>query len=86
MLKIYQPSPPPPPAQNIARELIGNGFNVRLSNSISLDRDVPDHRLPQCKNIHYDLEKLPRTSVVIVFYNEALSPLLRSVHSVLNRS
>jgi hypothetical protein len=32
------------------------------------------------------LAALPDTTVVMVFYNEALSMLLRSVHSVLNRS
>ena len=34
----------------------------------------------------YDLSALPETSVVFVFFNEPLSPLIRSVHSVLNRS
>ncbi|EGD79787.1 hypothetical protein PTSG_10772 [Salpingoeca rosetta] len=82
----WQPSPPPPPTKHVGRELVGNGFYVKLSDSIPLDRDVPDHRLPACKNIQHDLASLPRTSVVIVFYNEAWSPLMRSVHSVLNRS
>ena len=65
---------------------MGNGFYVKLSDSISLDRDVADQRMPACKALTYDLTTLPRTSVVIVFYNEAWSPLMRSVHSVLNRS
>eukprot|EP00045_Choanoeca_perplexa_P010796 m.111844 g.111844 ORF g.111844 m.111844 type:complete len:699 (-) comp15399_c0_seq1:176-2272(-) len=76
----------PPTPNNVARELIGNGFYVKLSDSISLDRDVPDYRMPECKNIKFDLDAMPRTSVVIVFFNEAWSPLMRSVHSVLNRS
>ena len=33
-----------------------------------------------------DFATLPQTSVVFVFYNEAMSTLLRSIHSVLNRS
>eukprot|EP00043_Microstomoeca_roanoka_P006139 m.60529 g.60529 ORF g.60529 m.60529 type:complete len:702 (+) comp13290_c0_seq2:77-2182(+) len=82
----WQLSAPPAATNNVARELVGNGFYVKLSDSISLDRDVADHRMPACRNIHYDLTTLPRTSVVIVFYNEAWSPLMRSVHSVLNRS
>lgn len=34
----------------------------------------------------YDLVKLPEASVIIVFYNEPFSTLMRSVHSVLNRT
>lgn len=34
----------------------------------------------------YDLTKLPEASVIIVFYNEPFSTLMRSVHSVLNRT
>ena len=34
----------------------------------------------------YDINELPRASVIMPFYNEALSMLLRTIHSVLNRS
>eukprot|EP00052_Salpingoeca_macrocollata_P010883 m.84081 g.84081 ORF g.84081 m.84081 type:complete len:558 (-) comp17769_c0_seq2:57-1730(-) len=79
-------SPRPQPPIDMAKELRDNGFFRRLSDSISLDRNVTDPRNPQCKSIEYDLQSLPQTSVVFVFYDEAMSTLLRSVHSVLNRS
>ncbi|EDQ87587.1 uncharacterized protein MONBRDRAFT_37866, partial [Monosiga brevicollis MX1] len=74
------------PTETGFKMLAGNGFNARLSDSISLDREASDFRMPACKSLHYDLDAIPETSVVIVFYNEAFSPLMRSVHSVLNRS
>eukprot|EP00042_Codosiga_hollandica_P030644 m.179076 g.179076 ORF g.179076 m.179076 type:complete len:594 (-) comp53415_c0_seq2:1232-3013(-) len=82
----WKPSAAPAPGGNIWAELAGNGFNARLSDSISLDRNVSDIRHPECAKVKYDYSKLPRASVVIVFHNEWLSALLRSVHSVLNRT
>ena len=77
-------------SQTQAEALKAQGFNLRLSDSLSLDRDVPDNRHRLCRtqlsSSHLDLSTLPRTTVVFVFHNEALSTLLRSVHSVLNRS
>eukprot|EP01147_Barroeca_monosierra_P009765 gene9766-1967_t len=62
-----------------------NCFNLKRSDSLALDRDIPDHRDTQCKTIKYP-DDLPTSSVVFVFFNEPLSPLLRSIHSVLNRT
>lgn len=59
-------------------------FNLRLK--ISLDRSLPDVRMAECKSIKYDLNWLARTSVVIIFTDEAWTPLLRTVHSVINRT
>lgn len=62
-------------------------FNSRLSDSLPLDREQRDVRSPGCAKLHESYPKdLPSASVVIVFHNENLSVLLRSVHSVLNHS
>ncbi|XP_064456524.1 polypeptide N-acetylgalactosaminyltransferase 5-like [Ornithodoros turicata] len=62
-----------------------HAFNEFVSNKISVFRSLPDPRHPACKNRRYP-KSLPETSVVIIFYNEAWSTLLRTMHSVLNRS
>uniref|UniRef100_A0A8C7WRK4 Glycosyltransferase 2-like domain-containing protein n=1 Tax=Oryzias sinensis TaxID=183150 RepID=A0A8C7WRK4_9TELE len=62
-----------------------NGFNIFVSDRISLNRSVPDIRHPNCKQKLY-AERLPNTSIIIPFHNEGWSSLLRTVHSVLNRS
>ena len=45
-----------------------------------------DSRYPACKNISYNVSQLQETSVIIIFHNEAWSTLLRTVHSVLDKS
>ncbi|RXM99103.1 Polypeptide N-acetylgalactosaminyltransferase 13 [Acipenser ruthenus] len=55
------------------------------SDMIALNRSLPDVRLEGCKTKVYP-DTLPNTSIVIVFHNEAWSTLLRTVHSVINRS
>lgn len=60
-------------------------MNVVASDKISHDRSIPDTRIPECKTIKYD-DDLPDASVVIIFHNEAWSPLIRTVHSVYNRT
>ncbi|XP_055035116.1 polypeptide N-acetylgalactosaminyltransferase 10 [Misgurnus anguillicaudatus] len=62
-----------------------NGFNIFVSNRIALNRSLPDIRHPNCKMKLY-AEKLPNTSIIIPFHNEGWSSLLRTVHSILNRS
>lgn len=40
----------------------------------------------RCQNAYTNIAGLPKTSVIIVFHNEAWSTLLRTVWSVINRS
>lgn len=62
-----------------------NGFNILVSDRISLNRSLPDIRVKQCKNRKY-LEKLSTVSVIIPFHNEGFTTLLRSIHSIINRT
>ena len=62
-------------------------INVTRSDLTSPDRDLPDTRPSVCLTANYTRTKhLPTASVIIPFYNEALSMILRAVHSVLNKS
>ncbi|KAM6903292.1 polypeptide N-acetylgalactosaminyltransferase 4 [Lycodopsis pacificus] len=58
-------------------------INIHVSDRISLHRHIQDHRMNECRNKKFDYRRLPTTSVIIAFYNEAWSTLLRTVHSVL---
>lgn len=62
-------------------------FNQYLSDLISVRRQLPDYRGEYCKAMEANYSKnLPATSVIIIFHNEAWTSLLRSVHSVIDRS
>lgn len=61
-------------------------INIYLSDKISLHRHIEDNRLSGCKTKSYNYRRLPTTSVIIAFYNEAWSTLLRTIHSVLETS
>ncbi|KAF6026707.1 GALNT1 [Bugula neritina] len=67
-----------------------NQFNLLASELMSLNRSLPDYRLSSCKSVPcYEpslTRKLPHTSIIIVFHNEAWTTLLRTVHSAINRS
>ena len=60
-------------------------FNLLVSEMISVNRSLKDVRMEACKSKKYPAV-LPTTTVVIVFHNEAWSTLLRSIHSIINRS
>ncbi|XP_054740666.1 putative polypeptide N-acetylgalactosaminyltransferase 9 isoform X2 [Anastrepha obliqua] len=63
-----------------------NAFNQYVSDMISVHRSLPDTRDAWCKEPGRYLKNLPATDVIICFHNEAWSVLLRTVHSVLDRS
>jgi len=63
-----------------------NAFNQYVSDKISVHRSLPDPRDDWCKAEDRFLTNLPATSVVVCFHNEAWSVLLRTVHSILDRS
>ncbi|KAG5280885.1 hypothetical protein AALO_G00065100 [Alosa alosa] len=51
----------------------------------SFNLSIPDYRPKKCKPLSYP-DDLPQISVVFIFVNEALSVILRSVHSVVNHT
>ncbi|XP_053214639.1 polypeptide N-acetylgalactosaminyltransferase 13-like [Panonychus citri] len=62
-----------------------NKFNIVASDRISVDRSLPDPRKQSCKERIYD-RPLGKSSIIIVFHNEAWSTLVRTVHSVIKTS
>ncbi|CAF0754632.1 unnamed protein product [Rotaria sordida] len=73
--------------QEAQRTITRYGFNMVASDKISLDRQIKDTRLEECKHwIYPDVKHLPTASVILVFFDEGWSVLLRTVHSVINTS
>lgn len=62
-----------------------HAFNELISERIGFHRNITDTRNSLCKYKSYSDDVLS-TSIVICFYNEAWSTLLRTVHSVLERT
>lgn len=60
-------------------------FNEFVSRLIPLDRELPDFRRDACKAVNYS-SNLPKVSVVLAFYNEPFSMVMRTIYSILNRS
>ncbi|XP_019407169.1 PREDICTED: polypeptide N-acetylgalactosaminyltransferase 18 isoform X2 [Crocodylus porosus] len=61
------------------------GYNAYLSDRLPLDRSLPDLRPNGCKNLTIP-DSLPEVSIVFIFVNEALSVILRSIHSAIDRT
>ncbi|XP_071502230.1 polypeptide N-acetylgalactosaminyltransferase 11-like [Diadema antillarum] len=62
-----------------------HAFNELISNRIGFHRNLTDPRNPLCKYQVYS-DDLPSTSIIICFFNEAWTTLLRTVYSVLDRT
>ncbi|CAH0557198.1 unnamed protein product [Brassicogethes aeneus] len=62
-----------------------HAYNVLMSMKLSLHRKIPDTRNALCKDINYDFP-LPTASIIICFYNEHFETLLRTIHSILDRT
>ena len=63
------------------------GFDLKLSNGKPLDDHFPDYRMKPCHaRVYPPPSEMPKVSVIIIYYNEPLSTLLRNVVNVLNLS
>ncbi|XP_061164827.1 polypeptide N-acetylgalactosaminyltransferase 13-like [Saccostrea echinata] len=60
-------------------------INVMASDLIPLNRLVPDSRPSECKSRTYEHD-LPTTSIIIPYFDEWPSVLLRSLYSIVNRT
>ena len=72
-------------AQQYEKELERHAFNVFASDMISTHRSLPDVRHPDCQKLSYAAPPIT-ASIIMCFHNEAWSALLRSIHSILDRS
>lgn len=62
-----------------------HNYNLLASDMISLHRTLPDIRPAKCRYLSYP-DKLPTTSIIIIFHNESWTILLRTIWSIINRS
>jgi len=79
-------NPDPETKAKIDKGWKDNAFNQHVSDLISVHRSLPDLRHDWCRAPERHNRTLPKTSVILTFHNEAWSALLRSVHSIINRS
>ena len=58
-----------------------------MSDKISVRRSLPDTRHSECRKLDYgDPSALPKASVILIFCNETMSALMRTVWSVIDQS
>ncbi|XP_070502431.1 N-acetylgalactosaminyltransferase 4-like [Chironomus tepperi] len=61
------------------------GFYGIASDHISVNRSLPDIRHEKCRRKQY-LRQIPKVSIIIVYFDEYLSMLKRTLHSIYNRT
>lgn len=61
-------------------------YNQFVSEIVPIQRALPDLRDPFCKSASRIFDESIKTDVIITFHNEGWATLLRTVHSVLDRS
>ncbi|CRL03582.1 CLUMA_CG016401, isoform A [Clunio marinus] len=61
------------------------GMYVLVSEKISVNRSIPDTRPTICHTLKYS-KNLPSVSIIIIFHNEVLSMIKRTLHSIWNRT
>lgn len=62
-----------------------HAFNILVSDNIGIHRNLPDTRHKLCEMQSYS-NKLPNASIVICFYNEHYTTLLRTLQSIIDRT
>ncbi|XP_045784834.1 polypeptide N-acetylgalactosaminyltransferase 35A isoform X1 [Maniola jurtina] len=62
-----------------------HAFNTLISQRIGNFRGLPDTRNKLCRSQKFP-PKLPKASIIICFYNEHFETLMRSIHSILDRT
>uniref|UniRef100_A0A673MT10 Polypeptide N-acetylgalactosaminyltransferase n=2 Tax=Sinocyclocheilus rhinocerous TaxID=307959 RepID=A0A673MT10_9TELE len=61
------------------------GYNVFLSNRLPLNRTIPDTRNIRCTVKIYPKD-LPTISVILIYFNEALSVIKRAIRSIIDKT
>ncbi|XP_043084358.1 probable polypeptide N-acetylgalactosaminyltransferase 8 isoform X1 [Puntigrus tetrazona] len=61
------------------------GYNVFLSNRLPLNRAIPDTRNIRCSVKIYPKD-LPTISVILIYFNEALSVIKRAIRSIIDKT